>query len=440
MGRIGKLSGVLVLLLLTAGCRNSLQEYMETNLFGPPYYLEVAKLSAEGAIDFGFSVDMDGDYIIVGAPAESDNTTNPEAVYIYHRTAMDEWDSGFKIVPSDWQEGDRFGYSVAINGDYAVIGAYRKAVYNPSLGADQEAAGAAYIYKRTETNTWTEQVKLTQQDPWAAEIQIEARDYALFGCTVKMYGNWIFIAARQDDGTDAPDSSYGSVYAFKNTGTWTFSEMLTAGPGKESGAGFGWSLDVNGDYVAVGAPGEDIGGINKVGAVYLFQFLVDGWELDTRIIAPDGEVRDSFGMSVAVNNEYLTVAAPQKTVGGADFSGKVYIFEREDSGSWGSSPVAELTPDTPGENDFYGFPVAMHGDTLMAGCLFRDDAATDGGAVYIYNPVSGGGWELQKTLTPSDATESTYFGRSIVIGDTYAVIGATHTYEYHATGAVYLFR
>jgi hypothetical protein len=300
MGRVIWLSTVPILLLMITGCENNLQEYIAKNLFGPPYNLEVARLSAQGAIDFGFSVDIDGDYIIVGAPAEWGNITNPEAVYIYHKTSIDTWDSGCKLVPSVWQAGDNFGYSVALYGDYAAVGAPYKTVKNPSLGGDQAAAGAVYIFKRIGANTWQELIKFTQQDFWSTDAGFQAVEYALFGSEVDLYGNWLLIAARQDDLGQALNSHYGAVYAFKNTGSWTYDEQLTAGPDEQAGAQFGSSLDMNSDYIAVGAAGEDIGGNNKVGAVYIFQFLVDGWEHDVRITAPDGVADDGFGMSVAI--------------------------------------------------------------------------------------------------------------------------------------------
>lgn len=436
MGRMKWFFSLPVILLTIFGCENDLQNYITTNLFGPPYNLEVEKLSIQGAIDFGFAVDISGDYIIVGAPAEYDNSSNPEAVYIFHKTDIDTWDSGYKLTPSDGQVGDRFGFSVALFGDYAVVGAPYKAVDNGGL---QEAAGAAYIFKRTGINTWQEETIVTQQDPWSTGQGFEAVEYALFGHDVDIYGNRLLIAASEDDLGDVLNSDYGAVYAFENTGTWTYDERLTAGPDEQAGARFGISVDINSDYIAVGAAGEDIDGKSKTGAVYIFQFLVDGWERDARLVAPDGEAEDAFGLSVAVGEGFLVASAPQKTVASADFSGKVYIFQHSTSGVWDTTPF-ELIPETSHENDFFGFPVALRGDIVMVGCVFRDDANTDAGAAYIYNRSSGNTWEFQKTLTPSDASVNTYFGRSIAIGDTYSVIGATHTYEYHANGSAYVFR
>lgn len=422
---------------MITGCENSLQDYISTNLFGPPYNLEVARLSAQGAIDFGFSVDIDGDYIIVGAPAEWNNNTNPEAVYIYHKTAIDTWDSGYELVPTDWQVGDRFGYSVALYGDYAAVGAPYKTVNNTLLGSDQDAAGAVYIFKRIGTNTWEQLMKLTQDDSWSTNEGFQADSYDLFGSGVDMYGNWLLIAARQDN--LGSSSNAGAVYAFKNTGSWTYDEQLTADTYEQAGAEFGWSVNMNSDYIAVGAIDENTGTVANAGAVHIFQFIVDGWEYDTRITAPDGVGGDCFGVSVSIDDGFLAVGAPQKTVNSAAFSGKAYIFQNSSSGAWGTVPF-ELTPGTSHANDYFGISVSLCGNLAIIGSVFRDEAATDSGAAYIYTRDSGNIWELQKTLTPSDAAVGTYFGQSIAIGDTYMVIGATPMDVYHANGNVYVFR
>jgi len=432
MGRIRGLWAIPVLLLIITGCENSLQNYISTNLFGPPYNLEVARLSAQGAIDFGFSVDIDGDYIIVGAPAEYNNTLHPEAVYIYHKTTIDTWDSGCELIPSDWQAGDNFGYSVALYGDYAAVGAPHKTVNS------HDAAGAVYIFKRTGTNSWEEQLTLTQDDLWSTGVGFEAVNYALFGSDVNLYGNWLLIAARQDDLMGSLGSNFGAVYAFKNTGSWTYDEQLTADPDEQAGARFGWSLDMNSDYIAVGALAENTV-VTDSGAVHIFQFIIDGWEHDVRITAPDGEADDAFGCSVSIGDGFLAVSAPYKTVDSADLSGKVYIFQNSSSGTWSTVPF-ELTPGTSHENDWFGMSVSLGGNLAIVGSVYRDEAATDSGAAYIYTRDSGNIWELQKTLTPADAAVGTYFGQSIAIGNTYAVIGATNIDQYHTNGGAYVFR
>jgi len=445
--RIRKKTAVVCVLCISAvaavlfsGCENPIQDYIGTYLYRPAYNLEVSKLKIEGAVNYGHSVDISGDYIIVGAPAEWDNTANDEAVYIYHRTDIDTWDEGFKLKPADWKAGDNFGYSVSIYGDYAAVGAPYKQV-DDTGGITRDAAGAIYIYKRTGTNVWELDSELTQANFWAESHGYDAVEYALFGYSVKIYGSWLFIGASQDDLGKAKGDDYGAVYAFKYSSGWVFKKRLTADVNEKLNAHFGFSIDANADYIAVGAPMEEINGSYRVGTVYIFNFLVDGWENKERITANDGKEMDYFGVSVAVSDDFVTAGTYQKTVEGKPFAGKVYVYAKSQTGSFNTEP-AELTLAEPHENDMYGFPVAIHGDTLIVGSIFRDKRDSgDTGAAFLYKNTSGiNSWELQKTLTPSDAAANMYFGKSIAIGGDYTIIGACHAYEYTENGSAYIFR
>ena len=466
MGRVVKKASILLAVVFFTGCNNNLENYVFDNLFGPPYRAKEANFSGSvsgvtGAVNFGFSVDIDGDYVITGMPAEYDNTEHEEGAFIYHRTGPGQWDNGFKLpLPSDWQKGDRFGFSTALYGDYAVVGAPYKAVKNSSA-VDQAAAGAAYIYRRvpssTEQNRWELLKIITQADAWGSGVStgIDAVEYALFGYAVDIYANWIFISAKQDDLEEPVGSNYGAVYCFRLTGdSWDFKERLTAGINKLAGASFGGSLDAYGSYLAIGAFMEDIGGDNKVGAVYVFAFEVDGWASPQRIAASDGKAKDVFGNAVATDGNYLVISVVQKTVEGVDFAGSVYVYKRSKTGfnEWDSEPAAILTAADPGSMDFFGMSVAIATSepvndsinttykAILVGAVDKDNPATDSGAAYLYYLQPDGSWQLNTTLNPEVVEENTYFGRSVALSGRYAVIGAAHTYDYFDKGGVYIFR
>ena len=105
---------------------------------------EIINLTAsDGASQdqFSYSVDIDGDYAIVGARYDDDNAANSGSVYIFHRSAG-IWSEQTKLTPATGNTNDEFGHSVSIDGDYAVVGAIR----DDEVGFDR---GAAYVYKRT---------------------------------------------------------------------------------------------------------------------------------------------------------------------------------------------------------------------------------------------------------------------------------------------------
>ncbi len=159
MGRVMKKSlllagfAILVFGLLTiSSCENALLNYVYQELFGiPKYSQQAARLAALDAINFSASVDIDGDYLIVGAPlSDIGIDTAAGAAYIFHRTGSNTWDSGTKITAqvavgsADDEVDAEFGNAVAINADYAVIGSHQKT-------ETFAYAGAVYIFQKDGT-------------------------------------------------------------------------------------------------------------------------------------------------------------------------------------------------------------------------------------------------------------------------------------------------
>lgn len=430
--------GALITILSLTGCKNDLQTYIDSFIVGPK---SIARVTATGAADFGFSVDADGDYMITGAPAEKNNTTHEEAAYIYHRKADGTWDSGFKLPqPADWTAGDRYGYAVAIYGDYAAVGAPNKDV------SGTNEAGTVYLYKRTDVNTWVFNAKYKADDAGDS-----IREFGWFGFSLAMDGSWLLIGSPQVDKNDNQTDDYGAVYAFRNISGWSYADKLTANTDVQEGAQFGYSVDINEGYAVVGAPFEkktvDATEYSKVGAVYLFSSLVDNWDNKERITADDWNSGGSspaanqnlFGLSVSLTADFLAVSAPNKTVGGVDFAGSVYVYKAE-NGTWNTVPL-HLSVDTPVTGDFYGAAVVLRKETLIISSSFRDtDNVTDTGNAYIYKNATGtNNWYFQKNLLPQEPQENTYFGKAVTIADGFIAVGACHTYEYFDKGAVYIF-
>jgi hypothetical protein len=100
---------------------------------------------------------LSGDHLIAGGSGDSQIGTEAGAAFIFHRTGENSWDNGTKILAPDAQAYDRFGISVGLSGDYAVVGAYKE----DELGSD---AGAAYLLLRTGSNSWEAGVKVYAPD------------------------------------------------------------------------------------------------------------------------------------------------------------------------------------------------------------------------------------------------------------------------------------
>jgi hypothetical protein len=324
-------------------------------------WTELDKITAsDGAADdyFGISVAISGDYAIVGATGDGDAGSRSGSAYIFKRDGT-AWTEQAKITASDGAADDRFGYSVAISGDYAVVGAH----------ADNDAgsrSGSAYIFKLDGT-TWTEEAKITASDGAADDW---------FGVSVAISGDCAVVGAYKDN--DAGENS-GSAYIFKRDGTvWTEQAKITASDGAAYDR-FGLSVAISGDYAVVGAYLDNDAGYNS-GSSYIFKRDGTAWTQEAKITASDGAALDRFGASVAISCDYTVVGAYWDDDAGSD-SGSAYIFKR-DGTAW--TEQAKITASDGAADDGFGYRVAISGDCAIVGAHWDDDAGTDSGSAYIY--------------------------------------------------------
>lgn len=287
---------------------------------GPEAWGEVRKLVAsDGSTSalFGHSVALCGDTVLVGARAD-DNAGggNAGAAYVFGRDqgGADAWGEVRKLVAGDAASGDELGFSVALEGNTAVVGSLED---DHGGGVD---AGAAYVFERDwgGANAWGERAKLTASDAGPS-------DY--FGCSVALSGETVVVGAYYDDngaGTDA-----GSAYVFERNqgGAGAFGEVrkLTASAAAAYDY-FGTSVAVSGDTALVG----DIEALlNVAGSAYVFERDQGGagaWGEVNRLIASDTADGDEFGIAVALSGDTAFVGAwLDDHVGGND-AGSAYAF------------------------------------------------------------------------------------------------------------------
>ena len=309
-----------------------------------------------------------------------------------------------KIVASDGAADDYFGYSVAISGNYAIVGAYQ----DDDNGTD---SGSAYIFNVT---TGAELHKLVPSDGAANDI---------FGISVAIDGNYAIVGARQDDdkGTNS-----GSAYIF-NVTTGAELHKLTASDGV-AGDNFGHSVAIDGNYAIVGARQDDDNGSNS-GSAYIFN-VTTGAELH-KLTASDGAADDYFGESVAISGNYAIVVAYADDDKGSN-SGSVYIFNVNTG-----AELHKLTASDGAESDYFGISVAIDGNYAIVGAHADDDKGSGSGSAYIFNVQTGA--ELHK-LVASDGAASDQFGISVAISGIYTIVGARMDDDNGAnSGSAYIF-
>ncbi|HAS43743.1 MAG TPA: hypothetical protein DCS93_24895 [Microscillaceae bacterium] len=375
-------------------------------------WTQVSKILAsdgQSSDEFGRSVSISGNYAIVGAFKEDTGGYGAGAAYIYNYNGTN-WVQEAKILASDAEEDDTFGYSVSISGDYAIVGAYEE-----ETGGNK--AGAAYIFKRNGT-TWTQEAKIQASDK-------QAYDY--FGFSVAIDGDCVVVGAIQED---TGGSDVGAAYIFKRNGTtWTQEAKIQASD-KQKNDNFGESVSISGDYVIVGADKEDTGG-NKAGAAYIFKRDGIAWTQETKIQANDKEAFDSFGNSVSLSGDYAIVGAS-----GEGTTGAAYIFKR-DGTTW--TQEAKIQSNDIEAFDRFGSAVSISGDYAIVGATLEDTGGSNAGAGYIFKR-DGITWTQEAKIQANDRQGNDNFGSSVAISGDYVIIGADgEDAKGSGAGASYIF-
>ncbi|MBS3741971.1 MAG: FG-GAP repeat protein, partial [Candidatus Cloacimonetes bacterium] len=360
---------------------------------------------------FGCSVSIDGDYAIIGSASDNVTGLNSGSAYIFHRNGT-TWTEQQKLTASDSDGNDNFGYSVSIDGDYAIIGAR----YDEENGED---AGSAYIFHRT-GSTWTEQQKLTAADGGVDDH---------FGISVCIDSDYAIIGARE---MPEPSTTSGSAYIFHRSGTtWTEQQKLTASDGGD-GELFGVSVYIDGEYAIIGAQQDDDNG-SASGSAYIFHRSGTTWTEQQKLTAADGASGDKFGTSVCIDGEYAIIGAELDDDNGTD-TGSAYIFDRSGT-TW--TEQQKLTAADGGVDDYFGTSVYINDDFVYIGA---EGSGSDTGSTHIYHR-SGTTWSEQQKLTAADGAGGDHFGNSVCFGDKYAIIGAQRDDDNgSASGSAYLYR
>jgi alpha-tubulin suppressor-like RCC1 family protein len=288
---------------------------------------------------FGCAVSINGDYAIVGASTDSVNGSLPGSAYIFKRMGTN-WVEQINIVPNDGGSDDRFGTSVSIFGDYAIVGSE----YHNHLN------GAAYIFKRDGEN-WIQHKKLT------ACFGYDSR-YVYFGRCVSLSANYAVVRGKND------------VYIYKNDGkNWIEQTRLT----DSSCTSFGNQFAISGDYLLITASA------NNESFAWIYQNDGENWIKQAKLLPENLTQKDFFGWNLSLSNNYAIISSTDNNIGDT-----AYIFQRNGE-SW-IEKVKLISSDSYREVDF-GQAVAISNEYAIvgAGSSYIDDS----NAAYIYNAPFG---------------------------------------------------
>ncbi len=364
---------------------------------------------------FGYDVAIDGNYAIVGAPLQGGfGTQNAGAAYIFVLTGG-VWSYQAKLTPP-WggDFGDQFGYSVDISGDFAVVGAIQTDIYGISN------AGAAYIYQRGGTQ-WhlvgtVHASDFDQDDHFGKSVGINDSGYTIIGAP-----------ENDDHGT-----SSGAAYLFEpHYGTWVEVKKLVASDA-HAGDAFGTDVSIDLNKAVVGAPANVGVSYLQSGTIYIFDRQHYGWIQTARLNHEDPDVFDHLGQSVDIDGSYVIAGAPFAN----DKTGEAYIFYYNGI-SWHQQVM--LAPSDGAPHDKFGWGVGITAGAAVVGSFLDDDLGNESGSAYRFTQ-SGTVWtEIAKHLA-SDGQGGDRLGYRVDIDGPDIIAGAHyHNVNTHDDGAAYIF-
>jgi FG-GAP repeat len=361
-------------------------------------------VASDGGNSFGFSVSISGNYAIVGSYAKTVGANSAQGkAYIFNFNGS-TWVQQAMLVASDGAANDYFGYCVSINGNYAIVGAYNKTV-----GASSFGQGKAYIFNFN-GSSWVQQAILTAIDgsaydkfgysvsisgnyaivgaknknvgaingqgkayiynfngtSWAIQNILTASDGAAnddFGNSVSISGTNAIIGASNK--TISGNGNQGKAYIFSlSAGSWVqIGSGITASDGTFAD-NFGLSVSINGDYAIVGSPSRTVNGNSNQGKVYVFYFNGSTWIQQASLIATDGSSSDFLGFPVSISGNYAIIGASSKTISANSGQGAAYIYQNV-NGTW--LQLQKVTNPGGNTNFNFGYGAAIDAGRFLIG-------------------------------------------------------------------------
>ena len=378
---------------------------------------------------FGASVAFDGATLVVGAPGTTvGSDTGQGAIYLYEYNGTN-WQPLIGIL-GDSGAGNGFGGSVAVSGNYMIVGA-------DGYGTNDE--GRAYIYEKS-GGTWNSTPVMTMTGT-------SANDH--FGSVVVMSGSYAG-AGGSDIDVGGTDNGQINIYTLSGS-TWNY---IDAYHGIQSGSRLGPTVMTSDGKIIFGLPGWSSGqGIVSTWSCPAPCSSPAGFSWTGDISNPSGTNSGNFGTAVSFDGSTYALSAPGIS------SGKVYLFSNV------NGPFRDLGPDSGATGVLFGSAVSINAGVLAVGMptanevpfhvtessfggsndgvvyVFQDYTTTAAGAVVSGRVKTAGGAGLKNakvTLTDSQGTARTAstgsFGafrfENIPVGQDYVLTVGSKRYRF----------
>ncbi|WP_338761757.1 HYR domain-containing protein [Bernardetia sp. ABR2-2B] len=374
-------------------CRVSVYEYA---IKGEQVYIgnivehqKVVDSNPQSSDNFGYSVALYQDYAVIGKYKDDEAAADAGAVYVYHKQ-NGEWIQEAKLMADDAYLRDEFGYSVAIHENRIVVGA-------PSKGQPyQSRRGVVYVFDKI-NNAWEQTSKVKR------DIYSNARK---FGKSVDVYGEYIVV------GSDANRAFLYTPSAYDNG---NLIETFIPDGSRYDYTQFGDKVSIHKEKIAVSAPSE-----SSSGAVYVYEKDGNSWDRNAKLTLSGAS---AFGKSISLHNNKLAIGASQNA--------HVYTYENN---VWNAQNNIQ-----PNDNYSYqyGSSVYIDNSTLMVGDYSNQNNRISSGAVYVFTNQNST-WNQFDKIIPTDAVGGQGFGKEMSVWNNTILVGASQ--EQSSRGSAYFFK
>lgn len=283
-------------------------------------------------------------------------------------------------------------------------------IYEDTMVVGNRASDEVYIYER-------------DSGEWVFSEILKAKDTKRndgFGYNILLRGNTLFVGAIYAN--IGKNKNQGAVYVFeKDGGSWKERQKIFSGDGG-TGDLFGFSIDIYGNMMAVGAPHKTIGDNRYQGAVYLYKYSGSSWGLSDKLILGYGsgitDRYDKFGHAVTINSKMLAIGAPGM---GYENRGKVLIYQRNKDGSFKDQIGQTVSADGAVPNDMFGFDVGSTHDRLYVSAVGRSGQK---GTIQVFKEDAHGKFKYSQSIIAPDIDAGSQFAYSFIVSEDFVIVGA----------------
>jgi len=367
--------------------------------------------------EYGWSVAIQGDIAAIGAKSDNEGASDGGAVYMYEKDASDNWVFTQKLINTDVGQFDRFGQSVAIDGNYMIVGA-RGQDYDENGNNFENGEGAAYIFEKDGIGNWNQIQKLVASDR-GATFQ------AVFGETVAISGNYAVVNKPTASGELGITAGVCYIFERDTNGVWNEVQKIINSHRNNDDRFGDFSISISGNLIAIGARRQDYdaSGQNEIinaGAVYIFERDTNGvWNETQKIVASSRLEGYTFGNAVEIDGNFMVVGSSGNVNSDA---GTAYVFKKI-AGTW--QEIQQLVPSNIGSSYNFGKTVAIEGDRLVVGAFTEVlSSFSSAGAAYVFEKDTNDSWNQVARIGALDADVQDNFSFGIGISGDFIIGGA----------------